>query len=214
MTIKSKLLGLSLLSALSLVGSGDAYAGPGDIDVDDTLNNGAIGSSNLAGTMVCPNPGIACFRQAVVAFRTNTGDLKVTLYEATGITTTAIERSANSTEGSISSNSPIAMTSVPPPTAITPARYAVGAFQDNGGDLMLIVWSPQSLARRGDNVLSGFPGNAINEVAVTSVSHDIGNPDSSDRVVTAARTAAGNLQLTSWDIIDLPATSDVDVIEL
>ncbi|WAS96029.1 hypothetical protein [Nannocystis punicea] len=163
---------------------------------------------------ICITPGSACHHNAVVGFRTSTGDLKLTRYDTTSIATTGIERPVSNTAGAISSTSPIAMTSLPPPTAMDPAYYVVSAFQDGGGDLMLIVWSTLTLARLGDNVLSGFPGAAISEVAVTQVSFDTGDPDSFDRVVTAVRTAEGSLQLTSWDIVDLPGTSDVEVVEL
>src|SRR5690606_30533668 len=171
-------------------------------------------SSHLAGTQICNTPGIACHRNAVVGFRTSSGDLKLTRYDTTSIVTTGIKRPVSNTAGPISSTSQIAMTSLPPPTAVDPTYYLVSAFTDGGGDLMLIVCSPQTLGRLGDNVLSGFPGAAISEVAVTQVSYDFGHPDSFDRVVTAVRTAGGSLQLTSWDIVDLPGTSDVEVVEL
>lgn len=212
--MKTKAFSLALLSALSLAAPGDAFAGTGDINVDDTLNDGALGSSRLAGTQICITPGSTCHHNAVVGFRTSSGDLKLTRYDTTSIVTTGIERPVSNTAGAISSTSPIAMTSLPPPTAIDPAYYVVSAFQDGGGELMLIVWSPLTLARLGDNVLSGFPGAAISEVAVTQVSFDTSHPDSFDRVVTAVRTAGGSLQLTSWDIVDLPGTSDVEVVEL
>lgn len=159
---------------------------------------GAMGPKSDS-TSYCWNWGCSTQR-SVTAIRQQDGNLKLIGYQTTNIADVDITRGSTNTAGSIGSNNEIALTSVPPVPVYDGSSFVVSAIEDGGGDLMLIAWATGSLTRMGDNVLSGFPGEGIQEVALTTVSYAGSGGTMEGRLVTAVRTSDNHLRLIAWDV--------------
>lgn len=129
---------------------------------------------------------------AVTALKTADNNLKLVSWFSSP---DGMERNGSAEAGEVSE---IAITRVKHPTSPSPSQgRVVTAVRTSSGNLKLVVWdvaSNGSIQRRGE--ISAGSASDINIVSLPAAA-----PSSDDsRVLTAVRTADGNLKLITWGI--------------